>query len=1011
MKKTTMKDWENPNFLQENREQPRAYYIPYADLESAVSRQRGRSPYFKLLNGSWKFKYCPSIISAPEDFYKDEFDKKDWDNLQVPSSWQVNGYDQLQYTNVLYPYPVDPPYVPNDNPVGLYSREFETPLDWKGREVYVTFEGVNTCFYLWINGKYVGFSKVAHMPAEFNITKFLSPGTNTIATKVLKWCDGSYLEDQDMWRHSGMFRDVYLLARQKDFVRDIDVRANLKLKNGELDTKTGVLRVTLAGTFKGDVALSLYDDEMKLQKSAKAKGSKPVELDIPGIKAWTAETPNLYWLCVLHGDEVIVQRIGFRNIDVVKSTLRVNGKPIKIKGVNRHDTHPRLGHVTPYDHMVKDVVTMKLHNINAIRTSHYPSEPRFYEICDEYGMYIIDETDLETHGFHPAGNWDELSDSPEWEAAYIDRVARMYERDKNHPCVIIWSLGNESGFGQNHIKMKDWIKAKDTERLVYYERATYDERLDIVGLMYTGIDGMEAQGKLKDPRPHYICEYSHAMGNGPGDLKDYWDIIYKYPRLSGGCVWEWADHGIYTKSADGVEFLAYGGDFGETLHDGNFCIDGLCSPDRVPHNGLLEYKQVIAPIQTTDADLASGRIKVSNFYNFDTLDNIVAVWQISVDGQVLTNGRTPLKGISAARNKVVTLGYELGALPACAGHALLDVSYQFVTPTLWAPSGHEVAFAQFELSRELLELSKAPKIAALSCVGAYAGKYALTVEESANSISISAGDYKYGFSKDYGSFEKISYNGVEMLAEMPKINIWRALTDNDVPMKNEWYRQGMNNNFAHIYGTEIVEKDATKVVICVESSTGRAATRPIVRAKTFYTVYACGEILVNIQASIRENMAPLPKFGMQFVMPKGNENFAYFGMGPNENYIDKCQSSKLGLYHSTVDEQHVNYVKPQENGNHTKVEWATVTNLLGFGLKFTGEPAFEMSVHHYTADELQAASHAYLTPHRDETVITIDYKVGGMGSAMCGPQLLKKYAVEDHQIDFSFRVKPVFLEE
>ncbi|MEI6602422.1 MAG: glycoside hydrolase family 2 TIM barrel-domain containing protein [Clostridia bacterium] len=995
MKKIVRNDWENPNLLQINREKPRAYYVPYADLESACTKQRGRSPYFKLLNGSWKFRYCPSIVDAPVDFYKESVSKADWDNLYVPSNWQVNGYDQLQYTNVNYPYPVDPPFVPNDNPVGLYFREFELPLKWDKREVFLNFEGVNTCFYVWVNGESVGFSKVAHMPAEFEITKHLRAGTNTIAVKVLKWCDGSYLEDQDMWRHTGIFRDVYLLARQKNGVRDIAVKANLK---GD----TGILSVAVDGGGKAGCVLSLYDAEMQLIQSAKTAGKKAVVMDVVGVNPWTAETPALYTLCVECGDEVIVQKVGFKNITVKNATLLVNGKPIKIKGVNRHDTHPALGHVTPLEHMILDVITMKRHNINAVRTSHYPNDPRFYDICDEYGIYVIDETDLETHGLHPVGVWSMLSDSPEWEAAYLDRVQRMYERDKNHACIIMWSLGNESGFGENHVKMKDWIKSKDQERLVYYERAGYDACVDVVGYMYSDIKTMIEQGESDDPRPNFICEYSHAMGNGPGDLKEYWDVIYKYPRLSGGCVWEWADHGIYAKTADGKDYIAYGGDFGETPHDGNFCIDGLTAPDRTPHNGLLEYKQVIAPVKAEAVDLEKGKISVTNFYQFASLDHIVAVWQISCDGIVVHNGRTSLKGVAAGKSKTVALGYVREDLALLPGRCLLDLSYQLASPTLWAPVGHEVSFTQFEL----------PFAGAMRPKNKNAQKReALRCEQQERTICVTAGDYRYVFDKAYGAFQSVKYNGVELLAQLPKLNIWRAPVDNDMHITKEWQQQGVDRNETHVYFTELSEVKDSKVVIQVSSSLGRAPAMPTIKAVTQYTILDTGEIQLEINAVVRENLTHLPRFGMQFMMPKGFEQFAYFGMGPHENYVDKCRSAKLGLYRSTVDAQHVDYVNPQENGNHTRVEWATVTNLLGFGLKFTGAPTFEASVHHYTAEELQAATHAYLVPYREETVVNIDFMVGGMGSASCGPGLASAYCLSHKEISFAFQMQPIFEEE
>jgi len=1007
MKKLPLRNWENQNLLHIGREKPRAYYVPYGDLKSALSGQRGSSPYFKLLNGTWKFKYYTSIYDAPKDFANFNYLKDDWDDLQVPSNWQVNGFDQLHYTNVNYPFPVNPPFVPNENPVGLYFREFELPFGWEKREVFLNFEGVNSCFYVWVNGSFVGISKVAHMGAEFNISMHVHEGVNSVAVKVLKWCDGSYLEDQDFWRHSGIFRDVYLLARQKNFVRDIAVKANLMGDN----LSDGVLQIEIDGKFKGAAEISLLDKDGEQLASDVAEASVPKSLDISNVKPWTAETPNLYRLVVVLGDETIVIKVGFRNISVKNSVLMVNDKPIKIKGVNRHDTHPALGHVTPFEHMVKDVVTMKLHNINAIRTSHYPNDPRFLDICDEYGMYIIDETDLECHGFEPAGCENITSDSEEWEAAYIDRVERMFERDKNHASIIIWSLGNESQFGRNHVKMKDWIKAKDTERLVHYERAIYDSCVDIVGIMYNSLENTEEQGKLNDPRPYFVCEYSHAMGNGPGDLKDHWDLFYKYPRLSGGCVWEWADHGIYTKNADGIDYIAYGGDFGEKPHDGNFCIDGLTYPDRTPHIGLLEYKQIISPVQTESADPNSGKIRVSNFYNFNSLDNVVAVWEVMAEGISVLNGRAELKGIAPTESSEIDLGFNSKDFTSPGRH-FLNVSYQIVAATNWAQTGHELGFAQFELEAAPKPATVPEKEDMASAVFSQNEiRYQIKCKNEEEFLTVSVGEYKFSFDKNVGAFTSISYNGVEMISEMPKLNIWRAPIDNDMHVKNEWKRQGLDDNFPHVTFADMIAESAHKVVIGVESSLGRAPSRPTVKAYTTYTIYANGEMKVRVKANIREDLSHLPRFGMQFVMPKGNECFEFFGMGPHESYIDKCYSSKMGVYKSTVDEQLENYVRPQENGNHIKVGWATITNLLGFGLKFTGMPEFEISAHHFTPEELQAATHSYLIPRRDETVVLVDYAVGGVGSASCGPELNGKYKLSQKKIDFSFCVKPFFKEE
>lgn len=628
------KYWEDLKTLHINREDARSYFIPYSGDVEAASGKRGLSPFYQTLNGNWKFQYHASVKEVNEPFYLDNADTSSWNNLLVPSCWQVHGYDQMHYLNYHYPIPNDPPFVPDDNPAGLYVREFTVSPDWDTKEQYVVFEGVNSCFYLWINGEFVGYSQGSRMPAEFNINAYLRPGSNRMALMVLKWCDGTYIEGQDMWRFNGIFRDVYLLARDKRHIRDVFNR-----QNHTEDYKKATLLSDIETTGPLDVSARLQDSKGVIIAETKAHIAKTgtLEFDVVNPELWSAEEPNLYWLYVSAGEETLVFQVGFRQVEVKESIFLINGKPVKLKGVNRHDSHPELGQTIPMKAMREDLLVMKRHNINTIRASHYPNDPRFLELCNEYGFYVMDEADLECHGTGQAGEFKHgsfhfLSADPDWLEAFKDRAVRMVERDKNQPSVVIWSMGNESGYSLNHIVMAKWTRERDTSRPVHYE-CTAPEMLahsdisclDMESKMYASVQVLEAYAlDENNSMPMFLCEYSHAMGNSSGDLKEYWDVIYKYPKLMGGCVWEWCDHGMLAKTADGQTYYAYGGDLGDDdrPNDGNFCIDGLVYPDRTPHTGLLELKQIIAPVRVEAEDLSCGQIVIINYYDFIDLSHL-----------------------------------------------------------------------------------------------------------------------------------------------------------------------------------------------------------------------------------------------------------------------------------------------------------------------------------------------------------------------------------------------------
>ncbi len=911
---STPNDWENPGLLHRNRLPAHATSIPYADAQSALSGERGASPFFRLLNGDWQFHYLPSPDAVPAGFFSEAFDAAEWDTLAVPSSWQMHGYGRPQYCNVNYPYPVDPPHVPNDNPVGLYRRTFALPADWAGKQVALHFDGVDSAFYVWLNGQPVGYSQVSHMPSEFDLTPFLRPGGNLLAVQVFQWSDGSYLEDQDCWRLSGIFRDVSLIARPAVSVRDVRIRTSM---DGTLD-----LRVEMAGDSAGHaVTATLMDGETALATQGVVGGeTREAQIVVTQPRLWSAEEPNLYTLLLTladaQGQTLTVERfrVGFRQMEIKEGRLLVNGAPVKLKGVNRHDTHPDLGHVTPREHLRRDITVMKQHNINTVRTSHYPNDPYWLDLCDEWGLYVIDEADVETHGFADTGDWEALSKEPAWREAYTERAARMVERDKNHPSIIFWSLGNELGYGPNHAAMADTIRALDPTRFIHYETAyrAADETVavDLISRMYTDVPGIIAEGQKTDnPQPFFLCEYAHAMGNGPGSLQDYWDAIYQYPRLIGGCVWEWADHGIRQKTESGEEWFAYGGDFGDTPNDGNFCIDGLTSPDRVPHPGLMEYKKVIAPVWAEAKDLTAGVVTVHNRYDFATLAHLEATWSVLRDGITAQQGTLTLPEIPPGGAADVALPYSL----PLSGDAWLNLTWTLAADQPWAARGHEVAWAQFMLptppaSAPTLKLDTLPT---------------LTVAETGGNWDIIGDDFRLTFSAHRGLLMDWTYQGTPLLASGPRLNIWRAPTDNDVHLAGEWRKAGLDRLVSRT--DSVTWERLAPSAVRVEA---RAVLAPVSLAPAFgvtyqYTIYGTGDVLLETHVTPLRTLPPLPRLGLELHLPAGFDRFAWYGLGPHESYPDRRESVKLGVYSGTVSEQLETYIRPQENGNKSDVRWAS----------------------------------------------------------------------------------------
>ena len=1010
-------DWMNPQVMHIRREEPRAALVPFACEGSALAGDRGLSPYYRLLNGEWEFLYCEDGV-APQDFERADFDG-DWDSIDVPGNWQMHGYDVPQYTNVQYPFPNDPPYVPDENPIGIYRRVFTLPESWEDKRVFVNFDGVNSAFYVYVNGTMAGFSKVAHMPAEFDITDYVNPGENLIVVQVFKWSDGSYLEDQDFWRLSGIFRDVYLLGVPKASIRDITTRSDLTndYRDGRLDVNVFMRAFDKAAN--GELTVKLYYDGMVIRKktidvklTADSEERFACTFRVKDCDKWTAETPNLY--TVMADFNGVYQRVdvGFKKIEIKDKQLFVNGVSIKLRGVNRHDTHYALGHVTPVEALIEDIEQMKRHNVNTVRTSHYPNDPRWLKLCDEYGMYVIDEADLECHGMAVVNDldvmesatraekqeksmkaWNSLSESDEWTEAYVDRAERMVSRDLNHASIIWWSLGNESGYGKNHAAMKKRILEIDDTRPIHYERDKELITTDISSIMYPTVEYLAEEGKKDDPHPFFMCEYAHAMGLGPGSLMEYWDTIYAHDRLIGGCVWEWVDHGILAEDDDGNEYYAYGGDFGDEPNDGNFCVDALNYPDRTAHTGLIELKKAYEPVKFS---LDGNTLTIRNLFAFRDLDDLNAIWALTRDGEQLERGRIDLSGIEPYGTKTVTLPFNKPK----DGDCFIEITVSEAFETAWALSGHVV-------TEEQIRLDTKPAVTLVPA----AAMPAVVLDEPEGAAAIYGEDFEVIFdarSGDLVSFEKA---GVEYISDSPRFNMYRAPIDNDVHIKNTWQGLGFDKLKARLVDFSAEQTAPSVVKVRVVQNHAADAKTPVMRTETVYTVFGSGEIKVEMRFVPLKKLGWIPKLGMQMAMDGRFDRVIWYGRGAHENYPDIKASAPVALYSSTVSELHEPYVRPQENGARQDTRALAVIDELGSGLMFTAVKSygdgFSFTAHDYTDKALDEAKHTHEIEYSDDTIVSIDYRQCGVGSNICGPEPQEKYKLYlDEPAEYSFVIKP-----
>ncbi len=1012
-------DWMNPAVMHHNRLPSRAASWPYPIPEDAVRGDLGYNPYYRSLNGVWRFQLMDTPTDVPPRFWEDA--GPDWDEMPVPSNWQMHGYDRPHYTNVRYPIPVDPPRVPEKNPVGLYVRTFDLPESWAGRPVYLRFDGVDSAFYVWVNGKQVGFSKVPHMPAEFDLTRVVEPGVNTIAVQVFKWSDGTYLEDQDMWRLSGIFRDVHLYTTGSIAAYDLFVTTKLgEESDGSADVKLCVKLVNWTERAQsGSARAALLDDDgaevgttdlggaatIPVLSSHEASGT----IKVQSARLWTAETPHLYRLLVTVCDEsgaTLEARcinVGIREVAISDGALLVNGKPIKIRGVNRHESDPVHGHAVTYNSMVRDIVLMKRHNINAVRTSHYPDDPRWYDLCDRYGIYVIDEADLESHGAYALGDWSHFARDPAWREAFLDRAERMVERDKNHPSVIMWSLGNESGYGPNHDAMAEWIHGRDPSRPVHYCEAWTDgvpsPVTDVVSCMYPTVERLEAEGKGKSgDRPFFMCEYAHAMGNGPGNLKEYWDTIRASRQLIGGCVWEWCDHGILQADDDGEVYYAYGGDFGEYPHDGNFCIDGMVFPDRTPSPSLIEYKKVLEPVAVVAWDADCGTARIENRYDHADLSHLRASWHLIEDGRSVRSGTLALPDVAAGQQADIDL--PVPKTPTDRDR-MLEVSFRLASDTAWAEAGYEVAWAQLPIPPNRPE----PSAKRLGL-----GSVPLEYGRDHDEIRITGADFEIAFSKADGMPVRWVAAGLSLLDRGPQPFLWRAPTDNDKWIAGQWREHALDRLKINVEEVDLAKAHAESGAVSVRFVMAAPARTPALRGSVTYTVDGDGTMEMAYHLIPSTDLAALPRVGVQMYLPFDLRQVTWYGLGPHENYVDRKESGRLGRWTADVEDVYVPYIFPQENGGRSDVRWAAFTNDHGHGLLTMAAPTMTMTASPFTTEALDAAKHTHELEAADSVIVSLDHAVCGLGSASCGPKPLEQYILRPAETRFAFRLRPVMLE-
>ena len=1002
--------YEDLSVLHENTMPARAYYIPASRRMDNLVEHREESDRMQLLNGTWKFQYFNSIYDIQDSFFEKNYDTENFDEIQVPSVWQMAGYDTHQYTNIRYPFPFDPPYVPQDIPCGAYVHNFEYSRDEKAPKSFLNFEGVDSCFYVWINGSYIGYSQVSHMTSEFDVTDVLQDGTNTVAVLVMKWCDGSYLEDQDKFRMSGIFRDVYILKRPKQAISDYHIKTRIEdmLAKVEIEMKFySPLNVKISIEDRNGAVVALG--------SIAEEGTAVLEIASPEL--WNTENPYLYKLILETENEVIVDHIALRKIEIKDQVIYLNGQKIKFRGVNRHDSDPVTGFTINLEQITTDLTLMKQHNFNAIRSSHYPNAPFFYEMCDKYGFMVIDEADIEAHGpfmiyrkedtdYNRFKRWNEkIADDPVWEEAIVDRVKLMVERDKNRFCIVMWSMGNESAYGCNFEKALEWTKNFDPDRITQYESAryrNYDEtydysNLDVYSRMYPALSEIQEYLDKDGSKPFLLVEYCHSMGNGPGDFEDYFQMIQDNDKMCGGFVWEWCDHAIAHGTAEnGKTIYAYGGDHGEEIHDGNFCMDGLVYPDRTVHTGLLEYKNVYRPARVISYDKESGELVLHNYMDFDDLKDYVKIsYELTQDGLVISKGILPEFSVAPHGEGKTNLKINVPENGKC----YLKLIYHLKKELPLLDEDHILGFDEIEVSKEDTKCKLAEKWIPKTVVDSE-----LQVNENDTQIHIKGREFAYTVDKRTALFTEMKFAGREYLNHPMELNIWRAPTDNDMYIKSEWKKAHYDKAYTRAYTTEVVQgKHGVKITS--HASVVAETVQKILDVTITWKIEAAGKIDADIAVTKDDEFPDLPRFGVRMFLDKKLSAVRYFGMGPQESYCDKHQAASHGLYRADVGDLHEDYIRPQENGSHYDCEYVELNNSR-YGIVASAEKAFSFNASYYTQEELEKKTHNYELIESDSVVFCVDYALNGIGSNSCGPVVLEQYRFDDVLFRFQFTLIP-----
>jgi beta-galactosidase len=1032
--------WQDPGCTGLRRLPSRSPLQPFPAAQAALAGPREASPWFRSLSRvpepgdgpdpeAWRFRLCPQPRAVPATFRLPDFDDGDWTPVEVPGNWTLQGFDRPHYTNIQMPFPGSPPELPDANPTGLYRRRFRLPDGWSGRRVVLHFGGAESVLYVWLNGSFVGMSKDSRLPAEFDVSPHLLPAADavqTLAVMVVRWSDATYIEDQDHWFMAGLHREVYLYSTGPEYVADLQVVADLDeaCRNGRLRVRAQVgfasapragLRVEarLVDARGRDVLRRALGGEVPVAGNPYVFAGHDVvlECEVRAPRRWSSEAPHLYRLVVSLLDpegqclEAVSTRIGFRRVEVKERELRINGRPVYIRGVNRHDHDERRGKALTREAMLADVLLMKQFNFNAVRTAHYPNDPHFYDLCDEHGLYVVDEANIESHAFLKS-----LCHDPRYTSAFVERGMRMLQRDKNHACVILWSLGNESGYGPSHDAMAGWMRRYDPTRPLHYEGALewdwYREHAvtDVVCPMYSPIDQLVAWARSGyGERPLILCEYAHAMGNSSGSLSDYWEAFESHPGLQGGFIWDWIDQGLLRCDEDGREYWAYGGDFGDTPNDGTFCLNGMLGPDRRPRPAMFEFKKLAQPLRVSARSLRNGRIRVHSKQDFESLAWLEGRFEVSVDGAVVQRGRLPALAIGPDEALDFTLPLRRPQLrPGQECHLTL----RFVTrrDVSWAARGHEVAWEQLEMPW------KAPKPRR-----AYPAERipAVDLVREAGAFRLRGQDFELVFDPDAATLRSWRWHGEDLLCEGPVLDVFRAPVDNDRGVALKWLDWQLEQRVPDPLGCRAWRSaDGSVRVACHQRLQARGPADPAspdhrIEHQQRFSIEPDGSLHVDGRIHVGRALDDLARLGVRLVLPSGFEALEWFGRGPHESYWDRKTGAALGCHRSRVSEQLVPYVVPQEHGNKTDTRWLTVSRDSGVGLRVTGSAPFEFTASHFSTDDLRRASHLHQLVPRPETIVHVDLHQRGLGSASCGPDALPRYRIGAGRHRLAFTLRPL----